>query len=209
MNVRFANVTRSNQGVMVGALAGLVIIVLLTLQVANSAGDLDIEPKTVTITQVETPTSSAELIVDWVNYSFSQHMLQLGSGNVSAIVSQYAGNANVTWFGEVGPCFGGMYPLAGDNGNFSQLMNAFIVKYAHALVMGNVARTIMPLPNGSVVVDSTFGFTTQGSSYGINNGTVSAQDLFTYSATNGAWLISREAWDFTTFDVMYLGCVEG
>lgn len=207
--MRFANVTRSNQGVLVGALAGLVIIVLLTLQVANSAGDLGIKPKTVTITHVETPTSSTELIVEWVNDSFSQHMLLLGSGNVSAIVSQYAGNANVSWFGEVGPCFGGTYPLAGDNGNFSQLMNAFIVKYAHTLVIGKVARTIMSQSNGSVVVESAFGFATRGSSYGINNGTVSAQDLYTYSATNGAWLISREAWDFTTFDVMYLGCVEG
>jgi hypothetical protein len=113
--VWIASTKRSQQRILAGAVVGLVVIVLLTLQVVNPASDLINRSKTVTetsavtITDVETPTSPAELVVDWVNDTFSQDLRLLGSGNVSAIVSQYEGDANVTWFGEAGPCFNGLY----------------------------------------------------------------------------------------------------
>jgi hypothetical protein len=88
-------------------------------------------------------------------------------------------------------------------------MNTFIVNYAHDLVIGNVTRTIVVEAGGLVAINSTFGFTTLGSSYGAITGTVSARDLYTYSNANDAWLISQETWDFLTLNSTYLNCIEG
>lgn len=188
------------KGVIALSVIALVLVALLGFVLLTSQSMV----KTVTLTTTVIPTQQA---VEMVSGSFSQHMLQLGSGNVSAVVSEYERNANVTWIGKT-QCYGGFY-----NGTFfiTELMNAFLVQTAPALVIGNVTMTTTAEANGSVVVNSAFGFASHGGSSidGIVNGTVSAQDSYTYSTTNAVWLISQETWDFITFNTQFPACRAG
>ena len=174
------------------SIVALALAALLGLVVVTSQSMV----KTVTLTTTVVPTQQAAEIVGDV---FAQHMLSLTSGNVSAIVSQYERNANVTWMGQrdFGDfCYAGLY--AGSN--VMTLFVDFLDRVTPALVIGNVTRIVTAEANGSVVVNSTFGFAGNGPTNGIVNGTVSAEDSYAYSTTNGAWLISQETWDFITFN---------
>jgi len=168
----------------------LCLVAALALVVVNSESIV----KTTTVTTTVIPAQQA---VEMVDGSFSQHMLLLGSGNISAIVSEYETNASVTWNGKA-QGWDGFF-----NGSFyiGQVMTNFLVKTYRAMVIGNVTTTTLAEANGSVVVNSKFGFASQGSSVDcILNGTVSAEDLYVYSAKSSAWLISDEAWDFLNFN---------
>jgi hypothetical protein len=168
---------------LLAALLGLVLVTSLSMV------------KTVTSTETTTvmPTRQAD---DLVGASFAQHLLSFTSGNVSAIVSHYERNANVTWTGRA---FGltGVYL---GQGNITILLNVFLGKLVPTLAIGNATQAIMGNANGSVTVNSTFSFVGRGNIAGTVNGTVSAQDFYTYSTTAGAWKISQETWDFLTFN---------
>ncbi|MGH9920852.1 MAG: hypothetical protein ACRD6W_18530, partial [Nitrososphaerales archaeon] len=74
-------------------------------------------------------------------------------------------------------------------------------KIVPVVAVGNPTMTIIPETNGSVLVNSTFGFQSmKAGNFGITNGTVSAQDLYTYSETNASWIISQETWNFLAFN---------
>jgi len=152
------------------------------------------------VTTTVTPTQQAADIM--VGDGFAQHLLSFSSGNVSAVVSQYEGNATVTWMGHGEEfCFlAGLY--AGSN-DIRILFGVFLGRVAPALEIGNATWTVTPEANGSVVVNSTFDFAGHGPVYGVANGTVSAQDTYVYSTTNGAWLVSQETWDFLTFSSQF------
>jgi len=158
--------------------------------------------RTVTSTDTTTviPSQEAESMVSEV---FALHLLSFTSANVSSIVSQYGGNANVTWIGHGGFCYSGLYAGSGE---IMTLLGDFLGKVTPELAMGNVTRTVTAEANGSMVVSSTFDFAARGPNYGIVNGTVSAQELYAYSAANGAWLISQETWDFLTFSSQFAVC---
>lgn len=189
------------------SIVALVLAALLGLVVATSQSMV----KTVTVTTTVVPTQQA---VETVGDTFAQHLLSfslaygnsLTSANVSAIVSQYEGNANDTWIGHGGDfCDVGLH--AG-SGNIFTLLGAFIGQVGPGLAIANVTRTVTAEANGSVSVNSTFDFAGHSLTYGIVNGTVSAEDSYAYSTTNGAWLISQETWDFITFNTqLHPACI--
>ena len=151
-----------------------------------------------------TPPLAARVAYDEVSNSFAEHIFFLSSRNASAITSQYEQNANVTWFGERN-FFG--FPAGNYNGtrDILFLMNASFIGHGDSFALGNVTRHIMNVSNNSATVESSFVFFGQKSFFGTAsigsvNGTVSAQDLFVYSVANSAWLISQEAWNFTSFN---------
>ncbi|HEV2390684.1 MAG TPA: hypothetical protein VGS04_08175 [Nitrososphaerales archaeon] len=135
-----------------------------------------------------------------VGGSFDRHLLLFTTRNVSAIVSQYESNANITWWNV--ECFSGIYS---NQTTIALLMN-FVFGYKlptigsplapHGFSVDNVTQTrIVSLANGSVLVNSTFGLAAQHAQ-GNFNATISAQDLYSYSETGGTWLISEESWHF-------------
>jgi hypothetical protein len=178
------------------SIVALVLAALLGFVVVTSQSMV----KTVTVTTTVVPAQQA---AEMVGDSFAQHMLSLTSGNVSAIVSQYEGNANVTWIGHGGFCLAGLYAGSGD---IMILFGDFVGQVAPALVMGNLTWTVTAEANGSMAVNSTFDFAGHGPANGIANGTVSAQDSYAYSTTKSAWLISQETWDFLTFSSQIPRC---
>jgi hypothetical protein len=140
---------------LIGAGAGLVIVVaLLVMQAVNFGGYGG--------TTIVTTTQHA---TDIVGASFAEHMHLLGSRNASAVVSQYEGNATVTWKGVMGP-----NDLAGTyNGapNITRLLEAFFFEpyvagnAVSSFATGNVTRTITATSDESVAVSSSFGFAGQ------------------------------------------------
>jgi len=175
-------------------IALVIIIIALAIALVSVVFDSGSMVRTVTVTTTVPPTQQATAMVDG---SFAQHMVLLSTGNVSAIVSQYETNANVTWTGK-SQCYDGFY---NGTGYITELMDAFLLSGTPALAIGNVTMTTTSETNGTVLVNSEFGFASPGpSGGGMVNGTVSAQDLYGYSATRGAWLISQESWDFLSFN---------
>ena len=188
------------------SIIALILAALLGLVLVTSQSMV----KTVTLTTTAVPTQQAAEMVDAI---FAEHMLSFSfasrnftSANVSAIVSQYEGNATVTWMGRGGDfCDTGFYP---GSGNIFTLLESFVGQVGPGLAIGNVTRTLTAEANGSVVVSSTFDFAAHSLTYGILNGTVSAEDSYAYSTMNGAWLISQETWDFIAFNTqLHPACI--
>ena len=65
----------------------------------------------------------------------------------------------------------------------------------------NLTQSVAATSNTSVMVNSTFVMLEQSIAFGHINGTVSAKDSYVYSAAGHAWLISRESWDFLSYDI--------
>jgi hypothetical protein len=180
------------------SIIALILAALLGLVVVTSQSMV----KTVTLTTTAVPTQQA---AEMVGAIFAEHVLSFSfasrnftSANVSAIVSQYEGNANVTWMGHGGDfCEIGLYS---GSGNIFTLLESFLGQVGPALAIANVTRTLTAEANGSVVVDSTFDFAGHSLTYGILNGTVSAEDSYAHSTMDGSWLISQETWDFIAFN---------
>lgn len=148
-----------------------------------------------------TSSVPVDLTTQTVEGSFSLHMQDFASDNVSSIVSRYLPNATVTWTGNA-DCFDGYYV---GTGNITKLMDVF-VKTAPDLLVGNLV-TAATDRDGSVLVNSTFGFASAGSAaVASTNGTVFAQDTYLYSAATRSWLISQETWNFLTFNTSGFPC---
>jgi len=142
---------------------------------------------------------------DAVGSSFAQHMLLIASGNVSSIVSQYEPNATIIWTGEAsgGGARTGIYGTR----NLGNLLEDGFGTFATTFFVRNVTQTIIAASNNSVVVNSNFGFAGQNA-FSKLSGSVSAQDTYAFSKAAGAWLISRETWDFLSFDTVLGFCNE-
>lgn len=97
-----------------------------------------------------------------------------------------------------------MYRNAGsDNGDVAKLLPDFFAgKFSvpfNSVYAGNATdMTIVPLANGTVIVNSTFGLVGFAAT-GNFTATVSAQDSFVYSSLSGEWMISQETWNFLTY----------
>jgi hypothetical protein len=129
-----------------------------------------------------------------VRGDYSEHLLLLNSGNISAIVQLYEPKANITWEGAL--CLGGIYHATGGGGNLSQLLPIFFNYLGKGFVMGNVSQPLITdLSNASMLANSTFSLAS--SVPPITAVTVSAQDIYAYSSDAGVWLISSETWHFT------------
>jgi len=155
-------------------------------------------------TTTKTTTASTSLdAYEQVADSFANHMLSISSRNASAIASQYESNASVIWTGQgtTGLAFGGMGGTYVGANDIFIIMNASFIGQGSSFAVGSVTHTIVATSDDSAEVNSSFAFFGQNTSLGGNfNGTVSAQDSYVYSASNGGWLISRETWNFLSFN---------
>lgn len=186
-------VMRRDGSVLIGVGAALAILVLLVLQSLTGSGLFGTRTETVTTT-----VTTTQQISD-VRGAFAEHMLSLGSRNVSALVSQYAGDANVTWTGQASGLAGTYIGKV----TIGVLLGQFFEAYANSFTIANVTQAMAVTSSDSAAVNSTFGFTGWGERWGNTSGTVSAQDYYSYSTTNDAWLISQETWTFLSFNVQF------
>lgn len=142
--------------------------------------------------------------------SFARHILFLSERNATAIASQYAENATVTWTGAMGA--GGLAGLYNGTEIPPLIRGSFIGKEA-SFSIGNVTSTIAVTSVDSATVNSTFDVFGQGDYvvaipsmlWSAFNATVSAHDSYVYSAPSDAWLISNETWIFTSFNTQPIG----
>jgi hypothetical protein len=172
------------------------VVLLLAGTLAGYLYGVSSIPKTTTTT-----TARAE-----VADSFAKHMLLLSERNATNIVSQYEGDANLTWVGRaqnVGG-LGGVY----NKTDILILMNFSFIGRAGSFGIGNLSHKVAQTSKDSATVQSGFEFF--GSDYTFGpyfnsarcfNGTVSAQTNFAYSGPTNAWLISRELWNFTSLNL--------
>ena len=183
----------SGSGTLIGVGAGLVLIILRVLQSLTGSGVFGTRIVTTTVTSSQQATGI-------VSGNFAEHMLLFNSRNLSAIVSEYEGNATVTLTGQADGWKGSYTGMA----NITRFMEGFLFGMSpsgwsydfDSFTAGNVTQAVMARSNNSANVNSTFGFLDQGIG-GKITGTVSAQDSYAYSATNRTWLISHEIWNFT------------
>ena len=133
-------------------------------------------------------------------------MLLLSERNATNIVSQYGGDANLTWVGRAQNAGGlqGVY----NKTDILILMNVSFIGRACSFGIGNLSHKVAQTSKDSAAVQSSFEFF--GSDYTFGpypnftrcfNGTVSVQTTFAYSAPTNAWLISRELWNFTSLNL--------
>ncbi len=109
-------------------------------------------------------------VIEMVNSSFENHLLSVGSRNVTALLSEYEHNATIDWTGEAAGL------LNSPNGPAAITYQwKFFFGAMTQFVIGNETQTILPTWNGSVVtVDSTFDFAGHSNAYGEFSGTVHA-----------------------------------
>lgn len=190
MNPRTALVAVGVIALLVGGLAGYLY----------GAGSTPRETTTVMSTVTVSTSASA---YDQVAESFADHILFLSERNATAMGSQYAGNATVMWYGAMNA--GG---LAGRyNGKeIPLIIHGSFIGRETSFAIGDVSRAIRVTSPTSATVDSTFSIFGQGVypapglAWTAFNATVSAQDSYMYSGTKGAWVISNETWNFTSFN---------
>ena len=143
-------------------------------------------------------TSTSRSAADMVASAFANHMNGLASRNVQAVVSQFEGNANVTWTGRAN----GLTGLYVGTTDIGLLLNAFLGK-ATFLAFANETQQIAVASSRLATVNSSFSFSGQSSTFGNFSGAVRAQDSLAYTATTGEWLISQEIWNFSSFNVQF------
>lgn len=186
----------------------LAIFVVLTLVFATATvyEATVVQPARVstTISTVTVPSST----VDQVSSVYVNHLMTFGSKNLSALVSQYEGNATIVYRGQAAGLAGNYTGTA----NISQLLASLISRNGAVFffIANESQPSIQVVPTGSansalaVVVNSTFGFGGDSGLYGVFNGTVSARTTFVHGGANGtSWLISEETWNFLRFWVQY------
>jgi hypothetical protein len=159
---------------------------------------------TSTFTSTFTAPSTSLDAYEQVSNSFASHMLFISERNPFAIVSQYEENATVTWTGAID----GLQGFYNGTGVIFLLMNASFIGRAGSFSVGNVTRSVVDMSADSAVVNSSFDISGQNYFdfpyyYPGFNGTVSAQDSYVYSASQSAWLISTETWNFFNFTVQH------
>lgn len=188
-------------------LAASGVIALLVGGLAGYLYGVDSTPRATTTVLSTITISTSASPYDQVANSFASHILFLSERNATAISSQYAANATVTWTGALGVGgLGGLY----NRTDIPLLMSAsFIGKESISFAIGSVNRVIAVTSADSATVDSTFRMFGQGEyvvaipgeAWSAFNATVSAHDSYVYSASDNAWMISYEIWNFTSFNI--------
>ena len=177
------------------ALVLVAAIAILLSHLESISTSSPVSGTSVTSTTSSSSTMTTKQVTETIGSSFESHMLSLASRNVSAIISHYEGNTSIIWTG-VASGLAGTY--IGAN-NTSILLNNLIGR-ANSFAVGNLTRTVVATSDDSATVNSTFDFLGRSTLYGNFSGSISAQDLFVYSAASGAWLISHEVWNFLSFN---------
>jgi hypothetical protein len=181
----------------------VILVVSVTLSVVATAVYLGqpSRPNTTTKTITSTTTTSISTTInasDDVSLAFANHMMLIPSMNVSALVNGYEHNATVVWKGTIGAMCSCSY-LNGTN--LSVDWNLLFQGPSDTnFFLGNETYYVVPVGT-TYVVNSNFDFQASNSLFGRINGTVSAQDSYVH--VGSTWLISNEAWNFTSFEVQY------
>jgi hypothetical protein len=189
-------------GILIGTGAALMLIVLLVLQSFTGSGVFGAKTATTTFTSTQEATGL-------VSGLYAEHILLLDSRNISAIVDEYEGNATIVRASEAQCECNSLDGTYTGTANITQLMKQLLFGVdangfsfgTKSFVAENLTESAAAAPDGSVTVNSTFGFLEQSIAAGKINGTVSAGDSYTYSAASHSWLISRETWDFLSYSV--------
>ena len=186
--------TRERDGVLVGAGAGLILIVLLVLQSFIGSGLLS--TRTVTSTTTVTTTSTAMGAYEQVAGAYENYLSMLNSSEASALQSDYERNATVVWTG-ASPGLAGTYT---GSSNIEILLSQFLAAVAPKLAITNETHTIDP--EGSTwIVDSRFDFAGNSTIVGTVSGIIAAN--CSYTDNDNSWLISRQVWNFLEYDTQY------
>jgi len=186
--------TREHDGVLLGAGAGLTLVVLLLLQSFIGSGLLS--TRTVTSTTTITTTSTAMGAYEQVAGAYEGYLSTLNSSKASALQSDYERNATIVWTG-ASPGLAGTY--AGSS-NIEILLSQFLTDLVPKLTITNETHTIGP--EGSTwIVDSTFDFAGNSTIVGKVSGIIAAN--CSYTDNDNSWLISRQVWNFLEYDTQY------
>ena len=176
---------------MIGVGAGLALVVLLVVQAATSSGVFG------TATTTETITSTTTTAYSELSSSFANHLLNVESGNVSLMMTDYEQNATVMWEGKIVQDLGGSSYNETGAGNIASFYDEFFGPSGVTNVtITNVTITAVQMKgDGEASVNSTFNLAGPSDNFGYLSGTVSAQ--IEYAKGGGdMWLISSETWNF-------------
>jgi hypothetical protein len=185
----------SGKGALIGAGAGITLIILLILQSFIGSGLLS--TKTVTSTTTITATSTVPDAYDRVASIYLDYVSMLNTGNVIALAGEYESNATVEFAGVGPPGLVGNY--TGPH-NIMELLDVFLTRLATGFFVSNETHTIGP--DGSIwVVNSTFHFGGNSTISGVVYGTIAAE--YSYAYVNSNWLIARQTWNFTEYNEQY------
>jgi hypothetical protein len=183
---------RERKGIFVGAGAGLMLVVLLVLQSFIGSGLLS--TRTVTSTFTAAPSTVPDTYGQ-VNGAYADHLLLLDSGNISALVGEYEGNATINWTGKA-PGFAGSYS---GSTSIRILLGNFRVHFVNFSIY-NDTQTVGP--KGSLwVVNSTFDLRGYSTMLGQTFAAIDAQDSYVH--VGGEWMIANETWDLAVFEVEF------
>jgi hypothetical protein len=180
---------REREGILVGAGAGLTLIVLLVLQSFAGSGLFTARTLTSTVTALSAPTE------DYNQVAYANNLLLLDSDSIPALVSGYGSNATVRWTGENADGLRGNYT----RGNIGELFGSFMNHMVNFSV-SNESQTLAP-EGGYWVVNSTFDIAGYSGLIGNFNGTIAAQD--SHAHAGNTWLISSESWDHLQYYEQY------
>ena len=149
-------------------------------------------------------TSSASAVknpqvVAAVSNSFENHMQLIASRDISALLGEYERNASLTWTGD-SPGFQGSY--TGTTSIKYEFKTTLGDLFAPILSISNETQSVIATGGASAQVSSAFSFNGTSGMMGGFDGAVLAQDSYSYSSAGG-WLISRETWNFTRFNIQY------
>jgi hypothetical protein len=195
-----ANMTPSSRGGRFALLYASVMIVALVVVAALVAFPSRSESSASSRSEITTTASyGSTSVTNAVSKSFADHMLFLSTGNVSGTVSQFEGNATVTWLGDAAGLTGNYIGVK----NILLLMNSSFSPWLGSPAITNLTQTTIATSNHSAVVNSSFGYSGQNAFLGNFSGVITAEDYYSYSAANGAWLISREIWDYLSFNIEF------
>jgi hypothetical protein len=192
-----ATSTRERDGILVGAGAGLTLLVLLVLQSLIGSGLLSTRTVTTTTTVTALPTEDYSRVAS----AYTNHLSMLSSRNISALLGEYESNATIEWTGQAAGLAGN---YTGSN-NITRLLGAFPGKMVNLTVSNQDQPIVVGVERNYLVVSSTFDF------YGFNpfdgniNGIITAQD--SYTNVSNTWLIVRETWAWISFSCQFPGCL--
>jgi hypothetical protein len=182
----------SHAGLLVGAGAAIMLIVLLVLQSLIGSGLFSTRTVTVTATNSDA--------YEQVSEAYANHLMELKARNINGLPGEYETNATVEWKG-VAPELNGNYSGAAD---VKILWGSFIGKFNSNFSLSNEYQSIGEVKGSNAwMVNSTFNFHGYDVAIGDVNGTVVAQDF--YAQASDTWLIAREIWNFTQFNMPALG----
>jgi hypothetical protein len=186
-------------GLLVGAGAAFMLIVLLVLQSVIGSGLFSTRTVTLTVTTSD--------VHEQVSDAYGNHLMELNDTvcivpgyctlvDMGGVVGDYESNATVEWVGPLDVA--GNY--SGSN-NIGVMLRSFIGKFNSNFSLSNEYQSIGQVKGSgnTWMVNSTFNVRGYDGVVGDVSGSVVAQDV--YAHTNGTWLIAREIWNFTQFNM--------